>query len=169
MGVRLEASGLDPLPLDGSEGVYCKTWDLGFPEIRGTSSVRVDQDGEDDTTARFGARLVTLELEAVGEHGTIETALDRVRAFLVPSRRPWLYVRHGSNPERRVRLRPSNFGSPVVRPVDQVAQVQFRAPDGIIEASTETIESTATSAGKAWMVATTLSQAITTFAPWSSN
>ena len=35
--------------------------------------------------------------------------------------------------------------------------------------STEMIESTATSSGKAWMVATILSHAITTFAPWSSN
>lgn len=140
---RLEADGLDPLELGPVNGIYVEVLDLGFPTIRSSSSARTDADGEDDETARIGARPVTVSGYVVAVAGFTKTdVLDRLRAFLHPRLRPFLvYVTEEGGAERRIRLRSSEHASPIIRPSSGTFSIGWRGPDGVQELELETVGS----------------------------
>lgn len=114
--------------------------DVGWPEILEVTETRTDDDGEDDTTSRFGARAVSVEMVFLS---TPLSLLDELRGFCHPSARPYLHIRESEwGGERRIRLRADNQRA--TRSVSMPAQngilpvlAQWRAPDGVLEAVDE--------------------------------
>lgn len=141
-GLRLEADGLDPFPLDDANGFDVSVFDPGFPTIRSSSSSRTDADGEDDRTKYLGARAVVLQGTVVATAGSSRSdVLDRLRGFLNPRRRPWLYfVAEDGGDERRIRLVADQHAAPFERPGSAEVTVGWRAPDGVAEAVDVTLE-----------------------------
>lgn len=141
--LRLEAEGLDPFDLEDDQGLTVSAFDLGFPQVRGVVALRADSDGENDTTALYGARVVTVAgavREAAGV--TRQEVLDRLASFLRPDLRPYLYFDSEEDAnERRVRLRVDTHTRPIVSPgLSYQVLVSWRAPDGVQEAATATSE-----------------------------
>lgn len=139
--------GTDTLQLDDSEGIVVTDLDLGFPAVRAVTDVRADADGMYDSTAYFGERVVAMTVQADG-NGLI-TQWDKLSRFLRPSRRPYLYFTVDGS-ARRIRLRPSNRSSVLTAPAAVfTAQLQWVAPDGVMEAASVTeVTAFATSGGE---------------------
>lgn len=142
-GLRLEADGLDPFPLTDETGFDVTVFDPGFPPPRASSSPRPDADGEDDSTTYVGARAVVLSGTVVPTATqTRSEVLDRLRAFTLPRRRPWLYfTAEDGGDERRIRLVPSEHSAPLERPGSAAVTVGWRGPDGFAESVDVTLES----------------------------
>lgn len=143
---RLEATGLDPFELTDDNGFTVASINLGFPVVRTVSAARPDADGEDESTQFFGARAVSLSgfaysTDTVGR----QAVLDRLAAFQRPGVDVYLYFTF-EDAERRMRLRASQLGATISRPVFAPVQVSWRAPDGIQEAVDETVETAGASA-----------------------
>lgn len=141
-GLRLEADGLDPFELTPENGVLVTVFDPGFPSPRSSSSPRPDADGEDDRTAYVGARAVVLQgtvaRTATETRGEI---LDRLRAFTLPRRRPWLYfTTEDGGDERRIRLVASEHSAPLEHPGSAEVSVAWRGPDGFAESVVDLLE-----------------------------
>lgn len=117
---------------------------IPFPEVRAVAEDRTDADGQDDSTAHFGARAVGITLRLLEQSSAV---LDELAAYLHPRSRPYLVVADDDwAADRRLRLRTAQFGSPVDIPLYPYArdvQAQWVAPDGAWEDVVET-EFTAT-------------------------
>jgi hypothetical protein len=126
--------GTDELPLTRTDGIYLQSLDLGFPAVREVSEDRTQQDGADDRTEHFGARAVTVTVRVM-DAGAVTSGgvLDRLAAFLRPSRRPWLVYTLAGQDERRIRLRADQRSAPLGLPLRVLADVQvgWKAPDGV--------------------------------------
>jgi len=132
---RLEL-GTDILALDASEGLYVRELDLGYPEVREVVDPRAGFNGTYDRTEFFGARVVSIDLVA---EGAVRAQLDKLSRFTRPGTRPFLYVNLDGQ-QRRILLRASARSAPLVAPSNVLeAQVQWIAPDGIIEAANATV------------------------------
>lgn len=130
-GTELLRFGPDPLRL--------QRLTLGYPDIRASATARPGRDGEYDTTAYHGASAITLEL-AVQDNGVVgrDVWVARIRGYLAPGLRSWLYVASTDWPvERRILVRGDQ--APVVfdAPGTQKIQVGLRAPDGVMESTVE--------------------------------
>jgi len=134
----LSSPGLVDLVLVGAgcgTGLALQTLDLGAPAIREVAYERVDQDGEDDETSLFGARIVSANVTLYSEGDLTPAAtLDRLLSFCSPRLRPRLTFRLIGQDERQVTLRALPFGAPLGLPGYStiIAQVQWKAPDGRI-------------------------------------
>ncbi|HEY7822627.1 MAG TPA: hypothetical protein VIG24_07340 [Acidimicrobiia bacterium] len=134
MSARL-VSGSDTLTLDEANGWFVQSLDVGYPQVRAVVNPRADADGVYDSTLYFGARTVSLSLRAIGDRRASFESLSR---FLRPSTRPVLFFTVDGT-ERRLRLRPSGRSAAFVgTPNSQEFLAQWVAPDGVIEAATET-------------------------------
>jgi len=87
---QLEHPTLGTFPLNRAESLSVRAYDLGFPIVREVLDDRPDQNGADDDTSRYGARVVTLDLELHGGADTRQQTASRLRGWLLPSLRPVL-------------------------------------------------------------------------------
>jgi Phage tail protein len=138
MTERLEDADLGTLHLDGTGGYAVESIDLGFPAIRAGAVERVNANGSHDTTTFYGARAVSLKVAVFGTPAvTRREALDRLRAYTSPRRRPVLYFDEGDGSDRRILLRGDQFGGTLEHPEVTLTQIEWVAPSGIIESGTE--------------------------------
>jgi len=107
--------------------------DLGFPDVREVVDDAVDDDGTEDSTERIGARVVAVELVLFDQPLTL---LDQIRRYAHPSRRSYLVISEDEWAEdRRILVRTAQQAvtrSPGLPAL--VVQLQWKAPDGILEA-----------------------------------
>lgn len=135
---RLEADGVEPLLLNeptNNLGVY--DVDLGFPEVRAVVRSAPDADGTLDSTAHFGARVITLRLWLDAVPWATRQRLFR---FLNPALRPTMYFQlEADQPEQLVRLRGDQLtaGLPAVMHIANQRDVllQWVAPLGVVESA----------------------------------
>lgn len=134
---RLEDATLGVLELTEVNGYAVGKVDLGFPAVRAATAERVNANGTDDSTEFYGSRAVALEVAVFDVPGvTRRQALDRLRAYASPSRRPVLYYDEQSDGEaRRVQLRGDQLGWPMERPGYARVSIAWVCPDGVIEAA----------------------------------
>lgn len=140
-GVRL-VDGSRELVLHPSLDYVPQRITVSSPAMREVAEPRTDDDGETDTTQMFGSRVVSLELAVIDERTPTEVLIDQLKMFLHPRSRPFLHVADDGWPEeRRIRLRVDQWDEPYegyaashTRPV----QLQWKAPDGVWEAASET-------------------------------
>lgn len=139
--------GTNTLQLDDSEGLIVTELDLGYPSVRPVVDVRADADGVYDSTQFFGERVVAMTVQGDGE-GLI-TQWDKLARYMRPGRRPYLYFTVDGS-ARRMRLRPSQRASVLRAPAAVfTAQLQWVAPDGVMEAaSASTVTADATAGGE---------------------
>jgi hypothetical protein len=129
---------LDGLILDLAveDGWNLTALDLGYPQVREVSSLRPDMSGTDDMTSLFGARVVSMTLLGFGVRREM---LDAVAPFTQPSARPYLYIDMDGE-IRRILLRPSGVAHTYVAPSNMVSlNLQWVAPDGVVEDETATV------------------------------
>lgn len=111
----------------------------GSPSVRAVTENRADGDGEVDTTLRYGARTVALDLRAIA---TPAAFFDELTFFTRPSARPYLYVEDDEWAQtRRLRLRSEQWSAPLdanQAPFVREMQAQWRCPDGVWESEDET-------------------------------
>lgn len=127
--VRLSLAG-DTVALDDTAaGFVATSIDLGWPAVRVVTNDRAQVDGALDTTARFGARGVTIALAAIdSDLGTWKAALARLSRFLAAGSRPTLsLVIDGVT--YTMTLAPDVAAAPFEFPNHARAQLAFRAPD----------------------------------------
>ncbi len=114
------------------------TLDAPGPDIRTVTEARPDDEGMVDTTTRYGSRAVSLEIQVIENPATFTDELNR---FLHPGRRPYLVVADDEwSTERRLMLRSEDWSGPLSAdnaPFYRRLLVQWRAPDGVWEASEE--------------------------------
>lgn len=112
--------------------------DLGFPEVRESSTPMPGRDGEYDTTAYHGASAVTMEASIPDGVTSKEVLLDRLRGYSHPGFRAYLHVSSDGWPvERRTLVR--GTGAPVTflpGRLPLMLQVGWRAPSGRWESTT---------------------------------
>jgi hypothetical protein len=131
--MRLEL-GTQTLDLTPANGFNVRDFNLGFPVVRSVMDDRPNIDGTDDRTRFFGARVVSLDVDLVGNKWSL---LDQLAPFLVPSARPYLVFDDASQP-RRVRLRSSEETAIITAPTNQQrVLLQWVAPDGVAETVNE--------------------------------
>jgi hypothetical protein len=128
--------GADTLTLDEANGWFVQSLDVGYPAVRQVVDVRADADGVYDSTQYFGARTVSMVVRALGDR---RASFEELSKFLRPSTRPILFYTVDGT-ERRLRLRPNGRSSSFVgSPNSQEFLAQWVAPDGVIEAVTESV------------------------------
>lgn len=123
---------LQIMPHDPAVGLWLQNLDLGFPEVRDQSDPRTDADGTDDQTVHIGAKVITLDVVAPDPGSTL--AINRLRAWLHPARRPYMYYTPEGQDEQRVLLRTAQHAAPIAelsKRGRRGASVQWRAPDGV--------------------------------------
>ncbi|MFB9378602.1 hypothetical protein ACFFKU_06835 [Kineococcus gynurae] len=145
MLLRLEEPTLGVLRLEPRYGFRPSRLDLGFPTARAVSEDRVNAHGTIDSTQLYGSRAVTMSVAVVGnsdgESGwpyRRRDLLDRLRAFLNPGRRSYLYIDdEDGTAERRVLLRGDSAGAPIETPGYAEVSLGWVAPEGILELGTQ--------------------------------
>lgn len=123
------------LPTHAADELYLTGFDPGFPEIRESAEPRPAADGTVDTTRLFGARAVTAQLVVM-----TPAALDRLRGWLAPARRPWMAYTPEGLPERRMQVRVAQHAAPLAQMSSRGlidVSVQWRAPSGRAVSSQE--------------------------------
>lgn len=132
---RLE-DGSDVLDLTEANGFFVQSLDTGYPTARAVVDNRAGADGTYDSTQYFGARTVSVFLRAVGDR---RVAFEQLSRFLRPITRPYLYYTL-DGVERRILLRANGRSAAFTgSPNSQEMLAQWVAPDGVIEAATETV------------------------------
>ncbi len=132
-------NGLQEMLLYPRPGLVLLNITAPGPAIRQVTESRPDDDGEDDTTQRYGGRAVSIELLAVD---TPAAFVEELGGWLHPALRPYLVVTDDEWAQsRRIQLRADQWTAPMVAdqaPTQRNIQAQWRAPYGIWEASDET-------------------------------
>lgn len=131
---RLEEPSLGTLTLDRTSGIVVVGWDLGWPTVRAASDPRPDANGEDDVTAYFGARTVTIDCRLPFSPALRQLAAGRVRQFLDPARRiqaVWVSEQYG---ELRVYGRGDSVANQIAEGMKAASmRLGVRVPSGLIE------------------------------------
>ena len=127
--MQLELNG-QILDLTPANGYNVRDFNLGFPVVRSVMDSRPNSDGMDDRTQFFGARVVSLDVDLVGNKFDL---IDQLGPYLNPSNRPFLIFNDAAQP-RRVRLRASEETAVITAPTNiQTVLLQWMAPDGVAE------------------------------------
>lgn len=127
--MQLQLNG-DTLDLTPANGYNIRDFNLGFPVVRTVMDGRPNSDGMDDRTRFFGARVVSLDIDLVGDKFDL---IDALGPYLNPSSRPFLIFDDAAQP-RRVRLRASEETAIITAPTNQQrVLLQWMAPDGVSE------------------------------------
>lgn len=118
------------LDLTPENGFNIRDFNLGFPVVRSVMDDRPNIDGMDDRTRFFGSRVVSLDIDLVGDKFTL---LDQLAPYLNPANRPFL-VFDDAEQTRRIRLRASEETVIITAPTNiQRVLLQWVAPDGAAE------------------------------------
>lgn len=127
------------MPSDDADGLWLTDLDLGFPDIRDVVEPRAGGDGTVDHTSRFGARTVTAQFVATGGI----PAVNRLRAWMHPARRPLLRFTPAGGAAQQFHVRTAGHASPVLvlarRGIVELS-VQWRVPDGRAYSVAEHVE-----------------------------
>jgi phage-related protein len=120
-----------------SEPIIINTFDLGYPDIRESSTAIPGRDGEYDMTAYHGGRAVQATMTIRHDDAISRNVwLDRLRGYLSPRYRAYLHVtQDGWADERRILVRGAQFTAVFDRPGHLPVQVGFKAPDGRFEST----------------------------------
>jgi hypothetical protein len=122
--------GSQTLDLTPENGFNVRDFNLGFPVIRSVMDDRPNIDGMDDRTRFYGSRVVSLDIDLVGNKWDL---LDQLSPYLNPANRPFLVFEDAAQP-RRVRLRASEETAVITAPTNiQRVLLQWVAPDGAAE------------------------------------
>lgn len=131
--MHLDLDG-DILQLTPANGFNIRDFNLGFPTVRTVMDNRPNVDGTDDRTRFFGSRVVSVDIDLVGDKWAL---LDQLAPYLNPNNRPYL-VFDDATQTRRIRLRSSEETAIITAPTNiQRVLLQWIAPDGIAEAVTQ--------------------------------
>lgn len=125
------------LDLDGTQlqltsvnGFNVREFNLGYPVPRTVVDNRPNIDGTDDRTRFFGARVVSLSIDLVGDKWAL---MDQLSPYMLPGARPYLVFDEAAQP-RRFRLRASDESKLIQSPTNaQNVFLQWVAPDGVAE------------------------------------
>ncbi len=117
------------------DGLVLLGIDAPGPAIRAVTASRPDDDGEDDTTALYGATSCAIRALATA---TPAAWVDELGSYMHPASRPYLVVADDEWAQvRRLRLRSENWSKPLSAeqaPTQRTILAQWRAPDGAWEA-----------------------------------
>jgi hypothetical protein len=120
------------------DGLHVLAVEAPGPVIRAVSTVRPDDDGEDDTTQRYGATSCAITLLATA---TPAAWVDQLGSFMHPGSRPYLVVADDEWAQvRRLRLRSESWSKPLdaaQAPTQRTILAQWRVPDGAWEGDDE--------------------------------
>lgn len=120
------------------DGLVLLGIDAPGPAIRAVTTPRPDDDGEDDTTALYGATSCAIRLLATA---TPAAWVDELGSYMHPASRPYLVVADDEWAQvRRLRLRSENWSKPLSAeqaPTQRTILAQWRAPDGAWEGDDE--------------------------------
>lgn len=149
--IRLEDELVGSLVLSRENG-YMVTYDLGVPAPIANVEQRTNADGELDETQWHGPRNVGLTVMLNGSDAAQVAAgcttrkccaelRDDLMRFLHPQARPVLVIEEPNDSRglRRLVLSPRGGGVPMVHPRYNAMQINWSAPDGVIEAYTPTV------------------------------
>lgn len=117
--------------------LFLQNLQIGSPAVREVVDDRTDADGTDDETAYHGARAVSVDVRVLDTPGQLA---DQLTGFMHPRRRPYLCIVDDEwGGERRLRLRASQWTNPLDTMSGRLrdVQLQWRAPDGVWEATDE--------------------------------
>jgi hypothetical protein len=156
----LDATGnvVDSLDLmDETNGYRVASFDVGFPTVREVKAAYPTRDGDYDTTALFGPRVVTIAGSLIpSTSGSRQAALAALAHWAQPRLRPRLvYAVDAGEELLAIGLRGSQLASVYDNPQVSAFQVSWVAPDPVAHGlSTHTLtiqpESTGTIAGRAY-------------------
>lgn len=122
-------------------GIYVKSLDFGFPEIRENTQANPGADGVTDYTTLIGARAVSVEIQLNAESPA--SAEDELARWLAPRLRPQLFFTFEGTPEKYFNLRASNMSRALsmenLRSRTGVKLLQWVCPDGVAYATDATI------------------------------
>jgi hypothetical protein len=131
----LEEPALGQFALDPDDGFAVVAYDLGYPAARVVTDPITEGDGEDDWTAFYGARVVTLDVRAVGSAGDRQAAAGRLRQYMEPRRRVTLRWVSANWGECRMVGRGDRFAHAVGSALSgALMRTGWRIPSGVIEA-----------------------------------
>lgn len=120
------------------DGLVLLGIDAPGPVIRAVTTPRTDDDGEDDTTALYGATSCAIRLLATA---TPAAWVDELGSYMHPLSRPYLVVADDEWAQvRRLRLRSDSWSKPLdatQAPTQRTILAQWRAPDGAWEGDDE--------------------------------
>jgi hypothetical protein len=137
------------LVFDEPNGLVNTALDLGWPTIRPVVADRPLADGTVDTTERFGARAVSLNIAALDTtERTWKQNLRRLGRFVAAKKRPTLHLRL-DDVDYRIGLAPDQASAPFEHPFHALAQVAFRAPDPYLRSDSKSVSALPFKAGTA--------------------
>lgn len=138
------AGYIAPLILQPQYGFVPQRLSPGYPDPRDVSEKRPSQNGTFDFTTYFGARAVSLEVAFASElqNDPLVTDLileDRLRRWMAPDVRPYLYVRYSPvELYRRIKLRATNVASQLAFLTTnefRSVSLAWRGIDGVFESA----------------------------------
>lgn len=153
-----------PIRATAADPVFCKTWDLGAPEVRITSTPRPSSDGVDEAGGNLGARTVTLELLIRGDGAGVTGGhspywyADQLAAMCHPARRPVLQITRDAEPTAGQTWFMGLRGNPWSLTYDRSSAAMlaltltFTCPSGVLESGLHTVTAAApnTAAATDW-------------------
>lgn len=144
---------LRPVPATSADPIACRTWDLGAPDVRITSTPRAGTDGTDEAGGYLGSRTVTLDLRIRGDGANVAGGhdpywyIDALTGMCHPSRRPVLKVERASENAGGVAHYLGLRGNPWSLTYERASagiidlQLSFTAPAGLFESELWTVTS----------------------------
>lgn len=142
-----------PVPATAGNPIACRSWDIGAPDIRITSTPRAGADGVDEGGGYLGARTVILDLLIRGDGAGVTAGHDpywyveKLAAMCHPSRRPQLKITRASETAGGTSWYLGLRGNPWTLTYERVSaamltmQLTFTAPLGMLESELHTIAS----------------------------
>lgn len=114
-------------------GIWFNDLDLGYADVREIIEVLPGRDGADDYTSYAAAKAVSVSVVVVPTVGaTIGASMDRLTAWMDPSRRPTLHYRLAGQGDRQMTVRAAQLGRPATRAGRGRLEVSlgWKVPDG---------------------------------------
>lgn len=144
-----------PVPANASNPIMCRSWDLGAPDVRYTSTPNPGADGTTESPGFLGSRQVSLELQILGgpkpEDGTVHDAYwyaAKLVQMTHPSANPVLIVERlddlagealavdpTADTNWYMQLRGNPYAVPYVQRSAAMVEMQlsFTCPSGVLE------------------------------------
>jgi hypothetical protein len=143
--------------MDQANGYRVASFDVGFPTVREVKAALPTRDGDYDTTALFGPRVVTISGSLIPSgSGTRQQALATLAHWLQPRLRPRVvYAVDAGQDLLAIGLRGSQLSAPYTNPQVSAFSASWVAPDPVayaLDVDTVTIQpqQTATVGGRTY-------------------
>lgn len=141
--------------MDQANGYRVDNLDIGFPTVREVRAALPTRDGDFDTTALFGPRVVTIAGSVIAVAGSArQTAVSKLAYWLRPAVRPRLvYAVDAGVAPLAIGLRGSQMSAPFTNPFVSAFSASWVAPDPVayaLTAQTITLGPQGTASGRAY-------------------